>query len=294
MDIIFLGFFILVISFLLLLDLFLFDKFNNSSRNIILISLFYFIIAILFGSIIFINDKKLGVEFFTGYLTEKTLSIDNLFVIKIIFDHFKIPESKEHRILFIGIITAIILRGLMIFLSSRLLHTFTWVLDVFAIVLILTAIKLAIGINSKKKSSYENYLNFFNSKNFSNNSEKFFVQSNGKLKPTSLFMALICIEIMDLIFAIDSIPAIFAITQNTMIVYTSNIFAILGLRSLYSLIKMMSTKFYYIKHAMILILLFIGIKIILGKYFFIDPLISLSIIIAILSISIAYSYKKIL
>ena len=292
MDIVFLEFFLAIIAFILILDLVFLNKFLTKLSYIIYISLFYIGIAIIFGCFIFLKDAKLGVEFFTGYLTEKTLSIDNLFVIKIIFDHFKIPQAKEHLILFIGILSAIILRGLMILLSTELIHKFSWVLDAFAVFLIFTAIKLMMGLTKKSHLPHSYDLKIFNFMKFANNTEKFFIKVDGKWMPTSLFMALMGIEIMDIIFALDSIPAIFAITNNTTIVYTSNIFAILGLRSLYSLISKISDNFYYIKHAMILILLFIGIKVILSKYFSINPLASLIAIITILSISIALSYKK--
>lgn len=222
--------------------------------------------ASVFGTIIYFyagRDKAL--EFFTGYVVELSLSMDNIFVFIMIFGYFNIPVLYQHRILFWGILGAIVMRFIMILGGVFLFTHFEWIFYVFAIILIVSGIKIFFTrIESKEVTSVSNGLIRF-LKRFVRVSEelddhKFFSIQNNKIYATPLFVCLLLIEKADLIFAIDSIPAILAITQDTFIVFTSNMFAILGLRSLYFMLASVLDRFKHLKYGISMILIFIGIK----------------------------------
>jgi tellurite resistance protein TerC len=234
-----------------------------------------------------------GTEFLTGYLIEKSLSVDNVFVFAVLFTFFGIPAQYQHRVLFWGIFGALVMRAVMIFAGAALIQNFTWVIYVFAALLIFTGIKMVTGkheaIDPEKNIALKLLRRFMPvSKEF--HGQKFFIRNNGVLTATPLFAVLICIEMTDLVFAIDSIPAIFAITQDTFIVYTSNVFAILGLRALYFALSGLLPYFHFLKYGLGVILVFVGIKMSLAHSAYkIDTMVSLVVVASILVISVIAS-----
>ena len=259
--------FALVVVTLLYLDLFVFHKKSGEQKigKVLKICICYISIALLFGLfVIYERGTKTGLEFYTGYLVELSLSMDNVFVISLIFTSLSIPGKYQHRVLFWGILGAVVMRAVMIFLGAALVAEYHWVLYIFSVFLIFTGAKLLLPEKEEKDFKDGKLFKFLSSRFHITpdiSSERFFVKKDGKKYMTSLFFALILIEIMDVIFAIDSIPAIFLITQDTFVVYTSNIFAILGLRSLYFLLANAVNHFHYLKYSLAVILIFIGCKI---------------------------------
>jgi tellurite resistance protein TerC len=261
---------VIVIGFLIL-DL---GFFNRKSHKIefkpaLLQSLFWIGISLVFGFLIFIFiSKETAVEFLSAYVTEKMLSVDNLFVIMLIFSFFKLEEKYHHRVLFWGILGAIVFRGIFIGAGAYIIHQFYWVLYVFGAVLIYTGIKLLYDKKEEHVDFKHNKIIKFASKILpfteSHHGGKFFFRENGKFFFTSLFMIVILIEATDIIFAVDSIPAVFSISQNLFVVFTSNIFAIMGLRALFFLIENVLHRFHHLQKGLAFILLFIGLKMLLG------------------------------
>jgi tellurite resistance protein TerC len=215
-----------------------------------------------------ISGKDAAMQFLVGYLIEKSLSVDNIFVIAMVFAFFKVPAKMQHRVLFWGILGAVILRGIMIAIGSALLDRFDWMMYVFGAVLIYSAIKMMLA----KEDDFHPDRNLFvraARKLFKVSSEyhghHFFVRIDGELTATPLFLSLILVESCDVMFAVDSIPAIFAITRDPFLVFTSNIFAILGLRSLFFAVAGLMEMFQYLKTSLVFLLLFIGIKMMVPK-----------------------------
>lgn len=277
------------IFLLLLIDLSLFGKSaHNVSRKTALIESGVWIgIALIFNLWFgFTFGRELGVEFLTGYLVEKSLSVDNLFIILLIFSSFRIPDKYQHRVLFYGVLGAIILRAFFIILGAQLLHLFDWILYVFGGILVITAIKFLREMDEKSdvQENWSTHLikriipttNAFNGNHF-------FIRENGIRKATPLFLALIVIEVTDLIFAVDSIPAVFAVTQDAFVAFASNILAILGLRALYFVLADWVEKLRYLKPGLAAILGFIGIKMLLLEVFKIPSWVSLLVIFSILT-----------
>jgi tellurite resistance protein TerC len=272
---IFLILFIVFILFLLVLDLGVFhrnDK-NISIQNAIVWTIIWFSIALLFGVLVW---QQLGTEkavsYYLGYLMEKALSADNIFVMVLIFSTFGIEEKYYHRILFYGIIGAIVFRFIFIFVAAALIQRFEWVLIIFGAVLIYSAVKMFIERNQIAAIDLEKnkLIRFFNKRGWVTTevkNHKFFTKINGKLFITPLFLVLLMIEMADLIFAVDSIPAVFAITTDPYIVFYSNIFAILGLRSLFFIISHIMNRFTQLKYVLMLLLLSIGVKMIVAYFF---------------------------
>ena len=253
---------------LLALDLFVFNRKNEEPHfwHTLWICVFYIVIALIFGVfVIYEKGADLGLDYFTGYLVEKSLSLDNIFVMSIIFSSVGVPAKYQHRVLFWGILGALVMRGIMIYLGEALISRFKWTLYIFSIFLIYTGVKMILHKEGEQTPFKESKLYKALSKVFhvthELKGEHFIVKENGKHYITPLLFALIIIETMDVIFAFDSIPAIFLITQDVFIVYTSNIFAILGLRALYFLLAAIINKFVYLKPALSIILIFIGCKI---------------------------------
>lgn len=258
---------------LLFLDLFVFNRKNEEPHfwHTLWICVFYIAIALLFGVfVIYEEGMDKGMLYFTGYLLEKSLSMDNIFVMSVIFCSIGVPAKFQHRVLFWGILGALVMRGIMIFLGEALISRFHWVLYLFSIFLIYTGTKMLTTKEGEETPFKETKLYQVLSKFFhvthELRGEHFVVKENGRHYITPLFFALIVIETMDVIFAFDSIPAIFLITEDVFIVYTSNIFAILGLRALYFLLVAIVNKFTYLKPALSIILIFIGIKIFLPHF----------------------------
>jgi tellurite resistance protein TerC len=242
--------------------------------------------------------------YLTGYLVEKALAMDNVFVISMIFTYFAVPRIYQHRVLFWGILGVIVLRAIMIGLGAALVMNFSWILYVFAVILIVTGVKMLYAINDVPDIANNFALNFLKKRmrlTQELHGQKFWVRlpdgKTGKLVwfATPLFLCLVLVEIADVVFAIDSVPAIFAITPDPFIVYTSNIFAILGLRALYFALAAMVHRFHYLKYALAFVLIFIGSKIFLGDWLFdgkVPAELSLAVTFGLLLGGVVYSLWK--
>jgi len=228
-------------------------------------------LALVFNLIIYFwRGQQQALEFFTGYLVEKALSVDNIFVFIMIFTYFQVPTKYQHKILFWGIIGALIMRVIFIFAGVALLEKFHFTIYIFGALLVFTGIKMFNHSNSKIEPDKNPVIKFF--KKFipvtqTLHEDKFFIRIDGKRFATPLFLVLILIETTDLIFAVDSIPAILAITQDQFIVYTSNVFAILGLRSLYFALSGIIHRFWLLSYGLAIVLVFVGIKMILIDFY---------------------------
>ncbi|HLV39691.1 TerC family protein [Xanthomarina sp.] len=235
------------------------------------------------------------IKYITGYLIELSLSIDNIFVIAIIFASFKIPPMYQHRVLFWGILGAVVFRGLMIFLGVMLIHKFSWMTYVFGAFLVYTALKMLFKKDEDfhpKKSIVFRMLKRIMPITTEIENEQFFVKRKHITAATPLFVALVVIEMMDVVFAIDSVPAILSITSDPFLVFSSNIFAILGLRSMYFFLANMLERFSYLEYSLIAILSFVGIKMLIVHYFKFPEWVSLGFIGFALATGILVSLAK--
>lgn len=239
--------------------------------------------------IYFVADKNTAIDFLTGYLVEYSLSVDNIFVFVMLFAAFKVDDKYQHRVLFWGIIGALILRGLLISVGATIIHQFSWVLYIFGVFLIYAGYKMLKNddndVNLENNAILKFAKRFFPISN-EYHEDKFMIVENGKRIFTPLFLVLIVVEFTDLIFALDSIPAIFGITLDPFIVFSSNAFALLGLRSLYFLLAGIIEKFNHLNYALAFILSFVGVKILIAEIYHIPNLVSLGVIVAALVISI--------
>lgn len=220
-------------------------------------------------------------KYITGYFIELSLSIDNVFVIAVIFSSFSIPKKYQHEVLFYGILGAIVFRALMIFFGVALINKFDWIIYVFGVFLLFTAYRMLVHKEEDfdpKKSTIFRFLKKLFPISYKMDEDKFFIRRRGIKAATPLFVALIVIELTDILFALDSIPAILAITSDPFIVFSSNILAIMGLRSMYFLISRMLDKFRYINYSLVIILAFVGIKMILSDVVEFHELLSLGVI----------------
>ena len=239
-----------------------------------------------------LTGTEAALQFFTGYVVEKSLSIDNIFVIAMIFAYFRVPLAEQHRVLFWGIFGALVLRGLMIFLGVILIQKFSWTTYVFGAVLIYSAARmLAIRHDSLQPDSNPVVRIFkrFYPVTAEFHGSHFFVFKNGTRTATPLLVALLMVEASDVTFAIDSIPAVFAITNDPFIIFTSNVFAVLGLRSLYFVLAGLMEKFRYMKVSLVFLLAFIGVKMLLVHHYAIPNPVSLAVIGGILSVGVLAS-----
>ena len=250
-------------------------------------------LAILFGLYIWYDlGSSKALEFYTVYVVEEALSVDNVFVFIVIFSYFAVPKNAQHKVLFWGVLSAIILRALFIVAGAALISKFHWILYLLGIFLIFTAIKLAVQKDTEVHPEHNPFIKlarklFPVTKDYVG--EKFFVRLNNKGYITPLFLVLLMIESTDIAFATDSIPAIFAITRDTFIIYTSNIFAILGLRSLYFVVAGFMKQFRFLKYGLSIVLGFIGIKMLIEPWYKIPILSSLCVIFSIITLSILIS-----
>ena len=267
------GSFIAFILMLLVIDLGFINKNPHKIglKEALIASTGYVLLAMLFNVGVYsFMGAKAGLEFFTGYLIEKSLSIDNIFVFSLIFTQFNVPIKFQHRVLFWGILGAIVMRAILILMGAQLLESFHWMVYVFGGFLIFTSIKMLMMIDQQQDFT-KNKIVLWIKKLFpvseNMNTQDFFVRINDKIHLTPLFIVLVLIELSDLVFALDSIPAIFAITKDPFIVYTTNIFAILGLRSLYFVLADIVTRFHYLKHGLSFVLMVVGIKMVVNGYF---------------------------
>ena len=298
------GFWIGFIAFvvvMLTLDLFVFHKKDTtpSVKEALLWSAFRIGLAVVFNiGVYFFLGKVSALEFFTAYLIEESLSIDNLFVFILIFSFFKIEPKYQHKVLFWGIIGAIVMRAIFIFAGVALLNRFDWIMYVFGAFLLYTGAKML--LDRKEQSEFNPNENIvirifrkFIPVTDDMSVPNFFVKKNGKTHATTFFVALLFIEASDLVFAVDSIPAVLSVSKDVFIVYTSNIFAILGLRSLYFALNGIMQYFRFLKVALAGILTFIGFKMCInelsvemGYHFHISNFFSLGVIVGLLTISI--------
>lgn len=301
--------FITIVLVLLALDLGVLHRKEHAigMKESLLTSAFYICIGLLFSVFVW---HELGMaaarDYVTGYLVEKTLSMDNIFIMSVIFTYFAIPPKYQHRVLFWGILGVIVLRGIMIGLGAALIAQFSWILYFFAAFLVFTGIKMLMTMDEPEKDLSQNKLLKWLKSHLPITEDlhgnKFTVKLPHAQNPsrkvmyyTPLFLALCMIEIADLIFAFDSIPAIFAITTDPFIVYTSNIFAILGLRALYFALAVIIHRFHYLKYSLALILIFIGGKVFAGHAFHIaDELSELSLFVTLFLLAggIVYSMAR--
>jgi len=289
--------FISVVIFLLAVDLGLLHRKSREIgvRESLLLSAGYIILGLAFGGWIwFQSGEKAGVEYLTGFIIEKSLALDNVFVIAMIFSYFAIPKQYQHRVLLYGILGVIVLRGIMIAAGAAVVANFGWVLYLFAAFLVVTGVKMLLGADRHYDVAENPVLKFVRRRfpvTDKLRGERFTLREqgpDGRMRRvfTPLFLALVMVEFADLVFAVDSIPAIFAITTDPYIVYTSNIFAILGLRALYFALAAMIDRFAYLKYALAVVLIFIGSKIFVADMLGlakIPPVISLGVTLAILA-----------
>lgn len=281
-----------LILFLLCLDLFVFNRNPHEikTKEALWTSLFWIGISLAFNAFVFVErGTTKGLEFFTGYLIEKALSVDNIFVFVVIFAYFQVPQKYQHRVLFLGIVGALVLRGALIGVGAALIHQFEWVVYIFGAFLIVTAYKLGTqgdeGVHPEKNPLINLVRRFIPvTKEF--HGTKFFTRINGVLMATPLFIVLLVVETTDVIFALDSIPAIFAITTDPFIVFTSNVFAILGLRALYFLLAGVLGSFRYLKLGLSFVLGFVGVKMLVGAFNLIGINIEIPIVVSLAVIAI--------
>lgn len=277
------------ILILLTIDLSLFGKSGKkvSPKKALVESAIWIAVSLIFNVwFAYEYGPTLGLEFLTGYLVEKSLSVDNLFVILLIFSSFRIQAEYQHRVLFYGVLGAIVLRAIFILLGAKLLHTFHWILFVFGIILIITAIKFLVETDQEidaKDSWALRILRRFIPTTDQPSGGHFFTIENGVRKATPLFLALVVIEATDLVFAVDSIPAVFAVTQDAFVAFSSNILAVLGLRALYFVLADWVGKLRYLKPGLAAVLGFIGVKMLLMDIVKIPSWISLLVIFSILT-----------
>lgn len=290
--------FLLFVVIMLFLDLKVFHRKSHevSIKEALLWTLFWITLALIFNVFIWLEcGGQKGMEFLTGYLLEKSLSIDNLFVILLVFTSFNVPKIYQHRILFWGILGALVLRGLLIVAGAALIVRFEWLFYVFGIILIWSGLKMfkedEEEFDHDKSFAVRLVRKIFPVKKGIKN-DSFFSKQNGKFAVTILFVALVVVEFTDVIFAFDSIPAIFAITTNPFIVFTSNVFAILGLRSLYFVIAKAHDMFAHLKTGLAIILLFIGVKLLIKHWYEIPTIVSLEVVLVILAVAITYSIAE--
>ena len=289
------GFHLFIFA-MLALDLGVFNKrlHKIAVREALLWTTIWILLAIIFNVFVYIEfDKTRALEFLTGYVIEYSLSVDNIFVFILIFSYFSIKPHYQHKILFWGILGALIMRGIFIFAGVTLINRFYWIIIIFGGFLVFTGIRMLfkkeVAVNPEKNTIVKIFRKFLPVTD-TMKGDRFFVKEGRRLYATPLFLVLLMIESSDLIFAVDSIPAVLAVSHHTFIVYTSNIFAILGLRSLYFAVSGAMSYFRYLKVGLAFVLIFVGIKM-LGSYINLEIpiLLSLSIIVTILLISILAS-----
>ncbi len=293
-------FWILFNAFVLLmlaLDLGVFHRKSHevSVKEALTWTVIWIFLAMIFNTVLYFwRGQQQALEFFTGYLVEKALSVDNIFVFIMIFTYFQVPTKYQHKILFWGIIGALIMRVIFIFAGVALLEKFHFTIYLFGALLIFTGYKMFNHSNTKIDPDKNPVLRFF--KKFmpvtpTLHEDKFFTKIDGKRYATPLFLVLILIETTDLIFAVDSIPAILAITQDQFIVYTSNVFAILGLRSLYFALAGVVHRFWLLSYGLAIVLIFVGIKMLLIDFYKIPIELSLLFIASVIAGSVFFSLK---
>jgi tellurite resistance protein TerC len=289
----------LFVLFLLVLDLGVFNRKAHvvSAKEAGMWTAVWVSLAAAFCTLLYFwKGATPALDFATGYLIEYSLSVDNIFVFVLLFSAFRVPAEYQHRVLFWGILGAIIMRGTFIGLGTALLNRFHWIIYIFGAFLIYSGIKMALHKDEEMHPEENRIVGFFRRfvpMTHAYQGARFFVRENGKRLATPLLLVLVIVETTDVIFAVDSIPAIFAITTDPFIVYTSNLFAVLGLRSLYFLLAHVVDKFHYLKIALSIILTFVGVKMLIGAIGYkVNTLASLGVIVGTLTIAILASIVR--
>lgn len=300
--------FLAIVFALLALDLGVFHKAKKevSMKESLAWTAVWVTISILFGGAIYwiydvnfmgINKQgteasKAMIDYFTGYVIEESLSLDNIFVMAMIFGFFKVELKYQHNILFWGIIGAVFFRLVMILLGTAFVNSFEWTIYIFGVILLFSAykmIKQGEEDEDFRDSAGVKFLSRIYPIDWEAQNGKYFIKKDGKWFATTLMATLVVVEFSDILFAVDSIPAIFSITTDSFIVFTSNIFAILGLRNLYFFLANMLDKFEYMKYSLVFVLMFVGIKMLIMHWIHIPPMVSLGVILAALALGILYS-----
>lgn len=305
--------FLVFIAFMLFLDLGVFNKKSHemSVKEALGWTAFWIVLSLAFNVVLYymyelkwglpadahvLTGKDAALKFLTSYLVEKSLSLDNIFVIAMIFSFYKVPNRYQHRVLFWGILGALLMRGVMILAGAALMHRFHWLIYVFGAFLIFTAYKMLKEKDTVAKDLNESLMVRLAKEVYplhpEFHGEKFFIKIDGKRHMTPLLLVLVIIEFTDLLFALDSIPAVLAVTTDSFIVFTSNIFAILGLRSLYFALAAIMDKFSYLKYSIIVLLAYIGVKMLISKIYPIPTEFSLGFIAAILATGVGVSIHQ--
>jgi tellurite resistance protein TerC len=306
------GFLALIVG-LLLIDLLVVNRDAHviPMRTALGWTAFYSCLAVAFGGFVYLlfargwagagSDFGVGLEphdaavqYLTGWVLEQSLSLDNVFVIALVFGYFGVPLSQQHRVLFWGIVGVLVMRGLLIGVGAVLIARFDWIIYLFGGILLLTAAKLLFSGDEEVDPSKNLFVRFFRrifplTDGF--RESRFFVHEDGQRKMTPLFLALVVVESTDLVFAVDSIPAVFAVTKDPFLVFTSNIFAILGLRSLYFTLAGLMERFHHVKKALVFILAYVGVKMLLSHHYKIPNLLSLAVIAGALAVGVLASLR---
>jgi tellurite resistance protein TerC len=289
--------FLVFIGAMLALDLFVFHRKPGevTLRSAALTSAFWISLGLGFGVVVlFWLGPEKSVEYFSGYLIEESLSVDNVFVFSLVFAAFAIPGHLQYRVLFWGVIGALVMRLVMIVVGAALIERFEWILLVFGGFLVFTGFRMWRSTRSEEEADpADNAIVKFARRRFPFtdrlDGQKFITLTGGKRMATPLLLALIVVEISDLVFAVDSIPAVFAVTTDPFIVYTSNAFAILGLRSLYFFLADLKDRFRYLTHGLSIVLVFVGIKLLASPWIHLPPWVSLVVIAVVLGSAVAFS-----
>ncbi|HEX5973574.1 MAG TPA: TerC family protein [Rubrobacteraceae bacterium] len=292
------GIFLALVFAMLALDLGVFNRkvHRIGLREALFWSVVWTLVALVFNWWVYAQfGSQIGLEFLTGYVIERALSFDNIFVFIVIFNYFAVPAEYQHRVLFWGILGALISRGIFVALGTALLAKFAWLIFVFGGILLVTGIRLLIQKETEVHPERNPVVRLF--QRFvpvtpRYHGARFMIRENGVLKATPLMLVLVVIEATDVVFAVDSIPAVFGVTQNPFIVFTSNIFAILGLRALYFLLAGLMHKVRYLGFGLALVLIFIGAKMLLHEWLHIPVELSLGIVIGILTAAVVVSLLR--
>ena len=289
--------FTLFVLAMLAVDLFVFHREAHEvrPREAAAWSVVWVALALIFGvGMHALVGRDAALEYFTGYVIEKALSVDNIFVFVLIFSYFRVPAQYQHRVLFWGVLGALVMRGIMIAAGAYLIARFHWILYVFGAFLVLTGIRMAMHRDEALHPEHNPVIRLIRrlmpvSADYAG--QKFFTRDTaGRLAATPLFVVLALVETTDLIFAVDSIPAIFAVTQDPFIVYSSNVFAILGLRALYFLLADIIQRFHYLKFGLSAVLVFVGAKMLIADFYKVPVGVSLLVIVGVLAVATAASW----
>ena len=292
------GVFFTLVAIMLALDLGVFHRKERriTLRESVFWSVFWTVLALVFNYWIYYKyGSQAGIEFLTGYVIERSLSFDNIFVFIVIFNYFAVPAQYQHRVLFWGILGALVSRGVFIAMGAALIERFEWMILVFGAFLVYTGIKILVQKETEvhpEKNPVVKLFQRFVPLTPRYHGKSFFVMENGRRVATPLMLVLVVIEATDIVFAVDSIPAIFAITRNQFIIFTSNIFAILGLRALYFLLAGLMHKFRYLGFGLGLVLAFIGANMLTHNWVHIPTSWSLGIVLGILTVAIVASLLR--